>query len=194
MICIDIIMPGNCLECPCHDREYGHCQVDPNIDTYEGISDRPRRCPLVELKESPETFNKDSKPESMLNADLISRQVAKDAICKEWCGCDTKHCPHSSDEIYYCDGCDDARIIDKLPSVQPEQKWIPVSERLPNREEYIKNNGLFNVSDGNRSYSEWFDIYDKQRFGEPTMYGFRVDRCVIAWMPLPEPWKAESEG
>lgn len=53
--------------------------------------------------------------------DVISRQAAKDAICKEWCGCDVKHCPHSSDETYYCDGCDDARIIDKLPSVTPQK-------------------------------------------------------------------------
>lgn len=64
--------------------------------------------------------------------------------------------------------------------------WIPVTERLPNHDEYIKNNGLFNVSDGDRSYSEWFDIYDKQMFGEPTISGFRVDYAVIAWMPLPE--------
>ena len=83
-------------------------------------------------------------------------------------------------------------IFEKL--VSQELKWIPVSERLPNRDEYIKNNGLFNVSDGNRSYSEWFDIYDKRRFGEPTIMGFRVDYAVTAWMPLSEPYKAESEG
>ena len=83
--------------------------------------------------------------------------------------------------------------IKHLKSVQTEQRWIPVSERLPNNHEYIKNNGLFNVSDGNRSYSEWFDIYDTQMFGEPTMNGFRVDRCVTAWQPLPETFKAESE-
>ncbi len=71
--------------------------------------------------------------------------------------------------------------------------WIPVSERLPNNHEYIKNNGLFVVSDGNRSYSEWFDIYDTQRFGEPTIYGFRLDNCVTAWKPLPEPYKGVSE-
>lgn len=46
-----IEMPGNCLECPCRNREYGHCQADTNIGNYEGISDRPRRCPLVEIKE-----------------------------------------------------------------------------------------------------------------------------------------------
>lgn len=75
----------------------------------------------TQLKKSPENFNKPSETESMLNADLISRRAAKNAICKEWCGCDAKHCPHSSDETYYCDGCDDARIIDKLPSVMPTQ-------------------------------------------------------------------------
>lgn len=76
---------------------------------------------------------------------------------------------------------------------ETEYGWIPVSERLPSHDEYIKNNGLFNVSDGNRSYSEWFDIYETKMFGEPTINGFRVDCAVTAWMPLPETYKAESE-
>lgn len=107
-------------------------------------------------------------------SDLISRQGAIDALIK----------------LYGCEPSDIAAfeyIIKKLPPAQPEQRWIPVSERLPNNNEYIKNNGLFNVSDGNRSYSEWFDIYDTQMFGESTMNGFRVDYAVTAWMPLPEP-------
>lgn len=68
-------------------------------------------------------------------------------------------------------------------------KWIPVSERFPDKEEYIQCNGLFIVSDGNRVYAEHFDIYDKKCFGEPTIYGFKADRLVIAWRPLPEPYK-----
>ena len=76
-----------------------------------------------------------------------------------------------------------------------DNEWIPVSERLPTEEEYIDNNGLFIVSDGNRTYAEYLDIYNSMKcFGEPTMGGFRVDRCVIAWQPLPAPYKADSEG
>ncbi len=68
-----------------------------------------------------------------------------------------------------------------------QTEWILCSERLPNEEECRKNNRMFNVTDGDRSYSEWFDI--SKGFGEPTMYGFRIDMCVIAWQPLPEPYK-----
>lgn len=52
------------------------------------------------------------------------------------------------------------------------------------------------MSDGNRTYAEYFDVYNSMRyFGEPTMNGFRVDKCVIAWMPLPKPYESqESEG
>ena len=68
-------------------------------------------------------------------------------------------------------------------------EWIPVSERLPSRDECIENNGLFIVSDGNRSYFAFFDIYDKLMFGEPTISGFRVDYVITAWMPLPKPYR-----
>ena len=86
---------------------------------------------------------------------------------------------------------EDIESLGKAIKALEQTTWIPCSERLPNHDEYIKNNGLFNVSDGNRSYSEWFDIYDKQMFGVPTLWGFRIDRCVIAWQPLPEPYKGD---
>ena len=78
--------------------------------------------------------------------------------------------------------------------IEQESKWIPVSERLPTKEEYIANNGLFIVSDGNRTYAEYFDVYNSMKyFGEPTMNGFRVDRCITAWMPLPEPYESQEK-
>ena len=85
--------------------------------------------------------------------------------------------------------------IRALPSVTPQEpRWIPVSEKLPTKEEYIANNGLFIVSDGNRTYAEYFDVYNSMKyFGEPTMNGFRVDSCVIAWMPLPKAYREVVE-
>lgn len=76
-----------------------------------------------------------------------------------------------------------------IKAIEQEPRWISVSERLPTKEEYIANNGLFIVSDGNRTYDEYFDVYNSMKcFGEPVMNGFRVDRCITAWMPLPKPY------
>ena len=83
------------------------------------------------------------------------------------------------------------KALDMANQALKQTRWTLCDERLPNEEEYKKNNGMFNVTDGNRSYSEWFDIYDRKGFGEPTMCGFRIDKCVIAWQPLPEPYKGE---
>lgn len=71
--------------------------------------------------------------------------------------------------------------------------WIPCSERLPSKEEYQKCNGQFIVSDGNRTYATYFDIYDTLKFGELTMTNFRVDRCVIAWQPLPAVFRPKED-
>lgn len=60
--------------------------------------------------------------------------------------------------------------------------WIPVTERLPEKE------GLYLVSvknEHNRRYSKTCWYSDKNWFA-------RQD--VVAWMPLPQPYKAESEG
>lgn len=99
-----------------------------------------------------------------------------------------------ADEIKEKTKDDFIRLCADENSSENPNKWIPVSERMPNHDEYIKNNGLFIVSDGNRSYSEYYDIYDKRSFGEPTISGFRVDKCVTAWMSLPQPYKAEMES
>lgn len=80
--------------------------------------------------------------------------------------------------------------IKDMPTVEP-MKWIACSERLPNKEEYIKHDGIFIVTDGNRTYEGLFDIYDglfkKDCFG----CALERDECVIAWQPLPEPYKGE---
>ena len=126
----------------------------------------------------------DSTTKNDLEGDCISRAKAIE----------------EADKLTLETGYDNEKVkemLRELPSVTPQElRWIFVSERLPTKEEYIANNGLFLVSDGNRTYAEYFDVYNSMKyFGEPTMNGFRVDRCVVAWMPLPtKPYeRQESE-
>ena len=70
--------------------------------------------------------------------------------------------------------------------------WVPCSERLPSRDECLENDCRFIVTDGNRTYQGLFDTFYRE-FVMDLLHGLRkADKCVIAWMPLPKPYK-ESE-
>lgn len=78
------------------------------------------------------------------------------------------------------------KCVEGLPSVQPQQRWIPVSERLPDEDDvYLVTMNVLgrHIRDINR-----FRIDERWE-----SYGNNEDNEVIAWMPLPEPYKAESE-
>lgn len=76
-----------------------------------------------------------------------------------------------------------ARFIAEQPKIS---NWIPCSERLPTKEESIKNDNRFILDDGNRRYGGLFD-YEKQCFVQFDFWkGLVEDKCVIAWQPLPE--------
>ena len=91
-------------------------------------------------------------------ADLIDRQAAIDALST----------PHG---ILYS-----IRTVEGLPSVQPERKWIPVTERPPEKQgEYLV------TTDG--SHNEVIDI---------ALFmsdGWHKASTILAWMPLPEAYK-----
>ena len=73
------------------------------------------------------------------------------------------------------------RIVKALPSVQPQQRWIPISERLP--EPYQEC--LFTVEAFRWEYEPiTYKVIQKAYGGETN---------IIAWMPLPEPYKVERE-
>ena len=76
-------------------------------------------------------------------------------------------------------------IRDYFISVTPMQGWILVSERLP-------EDGTWNIfTDGNMVSVERYKTDAIDHF-YPNGRWFSLDE-VIAWMPLPEPYKAESE-
>lgn len=103
--------------------------------------------------------------------------------------------------------------IRELPRVTPQEpRWIPVTERLPENAKHI---GAFcpkyyvmteyGVTEGwyNPDVKCWYVLlwFMDGRFEE---WNINIDKGdipklvknvpVIAWMPLPEPYKAESEG
>ena len=99
--------------------------------------------------------------------DLISRQAAIEKI---------------SETIWDTAVANDVKtILKELPSAQPEQRWIPCSERLPDDDRtkvVTLANG--NVEAGYYSNGDWWCIGDTISLENPI---------VIAWMPLPEPYK-----
>ena len=94
-------------------------------------------------------------------------------------------------ELEYPDGTSERVVsvkdIEQLPPVtQKSGKWIPVSERLP--EEYGNYLTTVESSDGTATITyQYVDHYGSEWLHEDKTHK------VTAWMPLPEPYKAESE-
>ena len=66
--------------------------------------------------------------------------------------------------------------------VYPTQRWIPVTERLPENDEKVlcctmTKKGLPNIVIGYHYENGW---------------ACGMNNNVVAWMPLPEPWKGET--
>ena len=130
--------------------------------------------------------------------DLISRQAAIEVIDAVM--------PVDPNKREYASGiaCGAAlamTYVKQLPSAQPEQKWIPCSERLPEHEQevlvtrhFLSDNQLKKNAITESFYVEvasWMD-------DEWTSYSdeYKIKRHlhkVIAWMPLPKPWKGEEK-
>jgi len=75
------------------------------------------------------------------------------------------------------------RVIQLQPTIEPEQKWIPCSERYPREE------GLYIVSGDGKAWICQFTCIGNMRGWINNI----KNPCVKAWMPLPEPYKGEQE-
>ena len=83
-------------------------------------------------------------------------------------------------------------VIEKLPSAQPEQRWIPCSERLP-EDEYV----LISKKPTKISGDKW-NVTIAIRTADPRSrkiqwrdigFGVIQDDKVLAWQPLPQPYQ-----
>lgn len=87
-----------------------------------------------------------------------------------------------------------SEIVQVFPSTQPEQQWIPVSERLP--EEPF--GCLVTVWDTDpitmdefENILPYFVGWDGEQWNDDE--GKQCPFEVIAWMPLPEPYREDIE-
>lgn len=101
-------------------------------------------------------------------------------------------CAYPSDHCYECP---------RHYGAQPEQRWTPVTERLPENRDWVL--GIFQEGDtgwinpipficdyvGKKTPITTQDNWLLKMVDEPHPYYERL-HC-IAWMPLPEPWKGE---
>lgn len=76
-------------------------------------------------------------------------------------------------------------IVKNLAS-EHNNGWIPCRERLPSKEEYLKDDGRFIVTDGNRTYQSHYDIYNGMFVWSSFASVPEEDKCVTAWQPFPE--------
>ena len=128
--------------------------------------------------------------------DLISRADAIDAFMTATA---------DGDKAEWCKW-----VINQLPSAQPEQRWIPCSERLPDADDCPidcmvtrKSKFIGNYVDmavcernGTWTHEDWDAIVlGDVESGKKTGLISTRDDNIIAWMPLPEPWKeGEADG
>lgn len=117
--------------------------------------------------------------------DLISRRKAIDTTWFD---------PYYTDPLNVLTEVRDR--LEVLPSAQPEPRWIPVTERLPFTEYGESNdvlccmeNGLMKVLYFNGG--NWCYPTGESYCGIVHETGWH--NKVIAWMPLPKPWKEVEE-
>ena len=74
--------------------------------------------------------------------------------------------------------------VKELPPAEPEQKWIPCSERMPDVRQRVLCQCRAGIMDVLRLTADgsWNKDYPHAEY----MSGF-----VVAWMPLPEPYEGE---
>lgn len=133
--------------------------------------------------------------------DAISRRAAIDAILKI----------HPADTEYDCtlyDKVDVMYVLKNLPPVNPQESktghWIPCSERLPEicQEDCHGNITFSKTVLTTQIYGDGYVYVGIDKYTTNNGGGWLTEvpfdnpeECckVIAWMPLPEPYKAETE-
>lgn len=163
-------------------NELNQCAYKANLLAISALEKQIPKKPIKEEKQYSEDYG--------FNSDILC------PVCNNYIGYYTE-AMCKPEYMQYCNECGQ-RIDDDWSGEDEEceirdkvyrNRWIPVSERLPNMEECQKNDCQFIVTDGNRVYEDSFD-YMADGYIEPH---WTYSTCQpTAWQPLPEPYREEN--
>ena len=115
-------------------------------------------------------------------SDLIRREDAIDAITN----IDTTIIPFPKAREYVEIGFNIViNRLKELPSAEPERKWIPVTETLPKEKEIV----LITNNKGHVRCGQYQGTFDDKNYR--WWWKHNTLEEVLAWKPLPEPWRGE---
>ena len=85
--------------------------------------------------------------------------------------------------------------IDWLPSAQPDQRWIPVSEKLPIPNQTCEDVFVYYLVQneyGDMMVATFVQFPGGARVWRQMYQDGAIMEDIVAWMPLPECYKGES--
>lgn len=149
-------------------------------------------------------------------SDLINRQDAIDAINRYgsvWMEyTDDMSVDEIAERALKASEQSMVKILHDLPSAEPEQLWIPCSERLPENirpvivtwkntdpasyYQYIVGKHFTGTACYKSGKWYWYSSITEDMLAEYGRYDSEeFDEAIecIAWMPLPNPWKGEAK-
>ena len=118
--------------------------------------------------------------------DLISRADAIEAVCDGCVWYKTASCEVGKEEWE----CSEVNKIRHLPSADAVQGWIPCSDRLPSESgDYLCTIPL----DADETYTEVLMFHKCRFYEDDDEWGATFHDDVLAWMPLPTPYKGGDD-
>lgn len=184
-------------------RHYRYMESDVDVKTYDNLLDMAISALSAEVKRNckecyhstngcmagTETchlcmYENQFEPKPSTEGEYIKKSELLQHVTTEELS-DFKDC-----DVIHAEEIDELTTYSFPDSAENKGEWIPVSERLPEDHQNI----LFSTKTDRVFEGRYFKDETEQQW-----YSFR-DECfawnnvVTAWQPLPEPYKAESEG
>ena len=88
-------------------------------------------------------------------------------------------------------------LVDKVPTIEPEPQWIKVDDKLPeDRQKCLVVAKSISDEIGVAIATSFTDLHKNDKagwYGYDSQWGYWRIKDVIAWMPIPSPYREEGE-